>query len=269
MSFAQLKNAELDCLQAIEIFEELKTREELSSAYNLMTLILGEQGNTEKRQVYIDKTDQLYEQIGSAVELSQKRIDFLFNETFLYHQQGDLNLALKGYNDLVELLQKGLMTSPHFRKEKAYFQTYWHRADILASQGHVVEAIRDYEEALSAAVGSHNPDFSQYANYLSVSLLELKAKSDPLASAKHLDLAKAEYLGKSATLVKMAAIYCLAAKSVTELDEKKSWIDLAFNLLFELRSQDLFDDEVRAALMDSSEFALLHEDSRWEEILSK
>lgn len=266
-----VKHGELDCLRAIEIFEKAKAIELLTSAYNTMMLVLEGQGNTEKWEIYAEKARTLREKRqGDNPDWQPNRAEIyaLFNQTMHYHQQNDFDAAVAGYNELAQLLQRAVSGDPSLRQDRVYFQTYWHRSEILAEQQQYLAAIPDVEEALGAVFASRNPEFTTYVPYLTASLAGLKATIDPRAAALQLDPTTGDYEAKGVTLLKLAGVFSLAAGSDAEAAERTQWIDKAFQLLIPAAEQGLITDEIKQELLENDDYRHLREDSRWSALVA-
>jgi serine/threonine protein kinase len=268
-SKGSLEHAELDCLHAIEILERYDDIDSLMTAYNTMSEILAKKQSLDKREIYVEKANQLMEnrrKENPDWQPGGSELTLLFNEALHQHQQGNLDEALAGYSQLIPYLEKSLATNPRLRFEQVYVQSFWNRAEVFVSMKKMKEAIPDYREAISAVIGSGDPRLMVNLNYLFVSLAELEAIVNPIKSAKQSDLLSADYNGKEVTLTKLAGIQALAAKANTEKTERDRWIDKAFETLFAIRDQNLMTDEVRTAVQDGEDFQLLRADARWESL---
>jgi serine/threonine protein kinase len=264
-------HGELDCLRAIEIFEKLENFELLASAYNIMMNVLEQKNSLEKREIYAEKARVLREkrqQDNPDWQPSTTDVYTIFNQAMHHHQLNDLETALQSYNELDRILKQAIASSPGLRRDRVYFQTYWHRAEILRENKQYPEAIPDAAEALSAVIGSHDPEFATYIPYLSASLAELRATIDPLAVAHELDPTIGDYEAKSLTQLKLAAVYSLAAGKQNDAAERQLWIDKAFELLTTIAADGMLDAEIKQELREHEHFVHLRDDPRWPRILA-
>jgi tetratricopeptide (TPR) repeat protein len=181
-----------------------------------------------------------------------------------HHRLNEFDTALKTYNELDRILQHAIANSPALRRDRVYFQTYWHRAEILREKKQYLEAIPDVAEALSAVIGSHDPEFAPHVPYLSASLAELRATINPLTVARDLDPTTGEYDAKSVTLLKLAGVYSLAAGKQNDAAERQLWIDKAFELLRAIEAEGLLNAEIKQELRDHEHFVHLRDDPRWQ-----
>ncbi len=262
----RMEDSQLDGMRAIELREKHQDLESMLALLNVMAILLAEQGKLDQRQIYLDKANRVLadlQQMNPGRLASSSEIDLLFNDAFVHHQQADLKQAEAGYTSVAAILGNAIKTSPELRSRRIYFQTFWHRAEIMITLQQFDDAIPDLREALSAVIACRSAEFDNYIPYLLISLAELEARKDPADVARQLDWIEGEYEAKPAVLAKLAGIYAAAANAEQPLDTQNKWLDRSFYFLQALHDQGLIDEEIRAALIESTEFASLQHDPRW------
>ncbi len=265
LSATNLPQAEADCRLAIELFEKLEDFPSLQNSLNQMLLIQTALKNEDQYQVYLQKLTRMFPDDSDSASDGLALV--LFNDAMGKHTNGNLDAALTGYEKAINVLQRLAKESAVIQHQRVYFQSYWHRGEVLVEQGKVTEAIPDFQEALAAILRSSNPGFMEYIPYLSVALLECYAHENPVLIANLLEPETVLFEGKETALVKLAAIYVDAARADRQAENRDRWINLAVQAIAILKQQGLLTEELLTELRKESFSDVFSDHDRWNNLL--
>lgn len=260
-----------DLLQATAIFEASQDSEKLKRCYDHLATVQSRLGNEEESLKYFEKALAL-----SPVDDSNAgegplldRAKFYFNRGLGEHTANKLDNALANYDKCIENIEKLIAKNPRHIHSEVYLKVYWHRAEIYIERKMIHEAELDYRKALASVAGSQGEivEYDAYLPYFLVSFMECQAQSKPVEVARRLydfDSHPQVHLG---TLVKLAAIYSLAAKSEEDKEQKAIWLNASLNAVKQLQKQGLFTEQIVDIFSKEPDFEALRADSRWSGIV--